>query len=710
MARAPTRATVAFVLDRARAADVRTAVLDLLDAFGADLDVASADTLATALESSSPERDDALLRSVGGGSAARAYVQARLLAAWGDSAAALASLDAALKALASPHPALLVLRSRWLLAAGSLESAARDLRLALQLEPPYSLFVRAERLVAKLVASEGWKPRRRCRLALLSSSTTALLAPVLRACLFRDGIAADVYEGSYGAFRQEILDAGSALYAFAPEVVVLLVNHRDLAVGPRDGWGLAEGVGAELRNLWKTLQERLPCHVIQSTVDVPRGGAWGALEDGLAEGRRRTVARFNLALSEALPPGVSLLNLEALPGARELASDEEWATAKQFPRADALPSVADAIAAQVRAVLGLSRKVLVTDLDDTLWGGIIGEDGLAGIKVGPPSADGEGYAELQSYMKELRARGVVLAVCSKNNLADAEAPFRQHDAMRLRLEDFVAFKASWDDKPTNLRAIAAELSLGLDSFVFLDDNPFERAHVRERLPDVLVPEVEPTPWSMLRALRRGMYFEAVALTSEDVVRNASYAAGAAIRTAQQGASGTIDEFLSGLGMTSEHGAVDESTLQRVTQLVNKTNQFNVTTRRYTLEQVRQMASSREWWCHGFKLADRFGDHGLVGVMFVRDEGRDWFIDSWLMSCRVLGRRMEDFMLASLVSEAKERGAHIVRGQYLPTDKNGMVKDLFPRLGFAEEGAGAYRLDLDAAVLPASPWIRGTRVR
>jgi FkbH-like protein len=206
-------------------------------------------------------------------------------------------------------------------------------------------------------------------------------------------------------------------------------------------------------------------------------------------------------------------------------------------------------------------------------------------------------------LKELRDRGVVLAVCSKNNRADAIAPFRSRDGMVLKLEDFASFKANWRDKATNLPEIAKDLSLGIDSFVFLDDNAFERNLIREQLADVIVPEGGSDPWSMIATLRRGMYFEAVDLTQEDLHRNASYQVTAVLRSAQE-SPGSLQSFLEGLGMTCAHGAVNEAVLPRVTQLVNKTNQFNLTTRRYTIDEVRKLAASNDWWCHWFRLADR----------------------------------------------------------------------------------------------------------
>lgn len=631
------------------------------------------------------------------------YLQARLAQIDGRREDAAAAYDILRDALAEPEPFALLHHARVLADLGRTAEAIRTLRLALAAHPPYGFVVKAERLIARLFRSPDWVPVRRLRLALLGSSSTALLPGPLMAAALRAGIALDLYEGGYGAWRQEILDPGSGLHAFAPETVLILVNHRDLAASPRGVAAQGESLCRELRDAWTALQDRHACHVIQCGFDLPQDGAWGALEDQLADGRRRLTIQANLRLSADLPSGVSFLDparVARLSGA-PLASDEEWMRFRQYPATPSLPAFADLVMAQCRAVLGLAPKVLALDLDNTLWGGVIGEDGLAGLKLGAPDPQGEAYLALQDFALDLKARGVILAICSKNNLEDAQAPFLGHDAMRLRLADFAAFRANWDDKATNLAALADELNLGLDAIVFLDDNPLERAWVRSRLPQVTVVEGGDDPWRMLQALRRGCYFEVVTLTAEDVNRHASYAATAATRQLQEGA-GSVEEFLAGLGMVAEHGPVDETTLTRVTQLINKTNQFNLTTRRYTEAEVRQMAASPEWWCRWFRLSDRFGDHGLIGLVFARKDAV-WRIDTFLMSCRVLGRRMEDFMAAALLTAAKAEGAGRVTGRYHPTAKNGLVADLLPRLGFAPEGEDSC-WDLVTKPIAACPFI------
>ncbi len=673
----------------------------------------------------------------------------------GETEAALAEFGKTLQAAASPDADVLLHRVRLLLKAERFSEAIAEFRLALQQFPPYFFFIRGEKVLDRLIASDAWQPRRKAKIALLSSSTTALLSPVLRAAGFREGVQFDVYEGVYGNYRQEILDPRSELYRFEPDLVILILNHRDLGLPPSGGRSQADAAVAELRGLWQTLRDRRPCHIVQVGFDAPPGGSWASLENVLPEGRRRLTREINSALAENLPPGVSLVDADEVAAevGPEYWSDAEWHNAKQYPSSTALPRLADHLCSHCTAALGLGAKVLALDLDNTLWGGVIGEDLLGGIRIGPPSAEGEAYLALQRYVKELQQRGVLLAVCSKNNLQDAELPFREHEGMCLKLADFAAFAANWEDKAANLQTIAADLSLGLDSFVFLDDNPMERALVRSRLPEVAVPECGSTPVEMLAALRRGLYFQSVALTREDQQRHGSYRSNAVRKTLERTA-GSLDEFLASLEMTAEHGPVDAATLPRVAQLINKTNQFNLTTRRYTEEQVRTMAASAEWWCRWFRLADRFGDYGLIGVILARkairtdesisgglsqfssDENgtvplhratilagsRDlrgnppvWTIDTWLMSCRVLGRKMENFMAHALLSAARSEGAVAVDGQYVPTAKNALVKELYPQLGFTallernetqtENRIETFGFDLQHAVLSACPFIQ-----
>ena len=598
---------------------------------------------------------------------------------------AMKVLGSVIESLPKADPFLLLHLVRLLVRMKRFPDAAVYLKRALSLSPSYSFFVKCEKILHKISTSGEFQFRHSIRIALLGSSTTSFLVPVLQAFCFKFDIHANVYEGKYGSYRQEILDPTSGLHAFKPDAVVILLNHRDLALGPTTNEDMPQEFVEGLRTLWAVLHRLSPCHLIQVGFDTPPYTAWGLLDDTCPGGRARTVNKINSLLSESLPSGVSFcdINRIALRCGDKFHSDIDWHQNRQYPSLNALSLLADHLVTHFRAAFSFSSKVLVLDLDNTLWGGVIGEDGLSGIILGSPSPEGEGYLNLQSYVKELQKRGILLAVCSKNNREDAELPFKEHDSMVLNLDDFIVFTANWQDKASNIREMAKGLSLGLDSFVFLDDNPVERAWVRSDLPDVIVPECGSTPWAMLAALRDGMYFESIALTEDDENRHKRYKSNLARQVNEKNHS-TIESFLTSLEMIAESGPVDTITLSRVTQLINKTNQFNLTTRRYSEEQVRALSDNPKWWARWFKLKDKYGDHGLVGVILAEKHEKIWRIDSWLMSCRVLGRKMEEFMATELFNAAHIDGVKRISGEYIPTAKNSLVKDMYIDLGFKEK--------------------------
>jgi FkbH-like protein len=324
----------------------------------------------------------------------------------------------------------------------------------------------------------------------------------------------------------------------------------------------------------------------------------------------------------------------------------------------------------------------VLDLDNTIWGGVIGDDGLGGIVLGQGSALGEGFVAVQEYAKELSRRGVILAVASKNDEANAAEPFEKHPEMVLRRSDIASFRADWNDKAGNLRAIAQELNIGIDALVLLDDNPFERALVREELPMVAVPEIPDDPALVPQILADAGYFEGVAITSEDRERTHQYQSNRA-RERLMAAATDLDGYLRALKMRMIWRPFDSAGLQRTVQLINKTNQFNLTTRRYSEEGVVAVMNDPRAFGLQLRLLDRFGDNGIIAIIIGRlsEPGGDLVIDTWLMSCRVLGRQVEPTTLNLIAQEAHRLGASRLIGEYLPTKKNGMVRDHYERLGF-----------------------------
>jgi FkbH-like protein len=364
----------------------------------------------------------------------------------------------------------------------------------------------------------------------------------------------------------------------------------------------------------------------------------------------------------------------------------------------ALPLYADWVARLLGALRGKSRKCLVLDLDNTCWGGIVAEDGIAGIRIGGDSAEGESFSAVQRAALMLKERGIILAVSSKNEDFTARDPFRDHPDMLLKESDIAVFQANWTDKASNLEAIAETLSIGLDSLVLLDDNPAERAQVRAALPMVAVPELPDEPAYYAETLLAAGYFEAATFTEEDRCRATNYV-GNARRLAVRARSRDLGDYLSSLDMCITHGPFTPSARARIVQLIGKSNQFNLTTPRYRNGDIAAMELDRTLFTLQTRLSDQFGDFGLIGVIIARPRSGEvgaWEIDTWLMSCRALGRMVEDAMLLQLVSSAVSGGIETIYGRYVPTERNGMVGDHFDRLGFerilaAPSGEREYRL-------------------
>jgi FkbH-like protein len=532
------------------------------------------------------------------------------------------------------------------------------------------------------------------RIAILGSTTTTQIAAFIDLFLFAQNIDAEIYEAPYGLLRQEILDPSSDLYAFKPDFVFLATTRRDLGAPPAASdtpeqvQAAIDAAVGEWLGLWRTLYDRLGCQIIQNNFDAPPWRVFGNLEASQPGAPGNFVDCVNRDLANSAPGWVSVHDLDGLAASigRWNWGDERFFHLAKLPCApEHLSIYAHRIAALIGARLGRSRKCLVLDLDNTLWGGVIGDDGLAGINIGQGDAVGEAFVAFQRYARSLAERGVILAVCSKNEDANAREPFLKHSEMVLKLDDISCFVANWEDKAANPRRIAQDLNIGLDSLVFVDDNPAERALVRQLLPEVAVPEIPADPADYVRAVDQHRYFEAIAISSEDFKRTSYYRANAQRRETASNV-GDIDEFLRSLEMRGWVGPVGDLELDRTVQLIGKSNQFNLTTRRYSTGDVEGMRKDPAWVTRAVKLADRFGDNGLISVALAHEEGADLRIDTWLMSCRVLKRNVEAFLLNDLVAAAQARDLKRLTGEYIPTAKNALVKNHFASLGFKQTQA------------------------
>lgn len=572
---------------------------------------------------------------------------------------------------------------------------AAQIRAGLAPDMDFTAARAAQRKRARL-GRDGFKAAAPARVAILASTTTDQLTAFLDLFLFGHNIEAEIYEAPYGLLRQEILDPTSGLYDFKPDFVFLATTRRDLAAMPSPAdppdviAAAVDAAASEWTQLWQILSDRLGCQIIQNNFDAPPWRPFGQLERRLEGAPGRYIERVNNELAQRAPPWVSIHDLDGLAAAvgRWNWGDERFFHIAKLPCApENLVPYAHGVAALISARMGRSKKCLVLDLDNTLWGGVIGDDGLAGINLGQGDGMGEAFVAFQRYAKSLAARGVILAVCSKNEDAAAREPFLKHEEMVLKLEDISCFVANWQDKAANLRHIAQELNIGIDSLVFVDDNPAERALVRQLAPEVAVPEVGSDPSDYVRILDRHGYFEAISLGSEDYKRTEMYRANAE-RAKMSSDAGDLEAFLRSLDMKAWIGPVGERELERTVQLIGKSNQFNLTTRRHSAADIQRMLESPDWYTRVIKLSDKFGDNGLISVWCGRVDGDALAIDTWLMSCRVLKRGVEALLLNNIAEIARSRGLTRLTAEYIPTAKNMMVKDHYAGLGFSKTGEDA----------------------
>ena len=559
------------------------------------------------------------------------------------------------------------------------------------------------------------------RLAVLGSATLTHLLPAIRVAGLRRGIWVDTYENDFGQYWQELSDADSALHAFKPTTVLVSLDAYDLTAGVTAGLDAAGADAAldevieRLRATWKLARESFRCPVIQQTALPLHFSVLGANEHRLPGSRARFVTRLNEALRRlADEDGVDLLALDdraVRDGLMAWHDPALWHRSKQEIVPTAAPLYGDLVGRLLAAKQGRSFKCLVMDLDNTLWGGVVGDDGLEGIVIGQGSPLGEAYVAFQDYARELSRRGVILAVCSKNDEANALEPFEKHPEMVLKRPDISSFVANWSDKAGNIRAIAEELNIGLDALVFIDDNPFERNLVRRELPMVAVPEVTDDPTDYPRAIADAGFFEGLSVTDEDRERTSQYQGNKA-RDALKASATDLESYLRAMEMHLVWKQFDRVGLQRTVQLINKSNQFNLTTKRYTEEDVLAVMADPDAFGLQLRLLDRFGDNGIIAIIIGRlREDRDLYIDTWLMSCRVLGRQVEPTTLNLIAQEAQKLGARRLVGEYIPTKKNGMVKEHYAKLGFTvmqreENGGNLNILDL-AGYTPVPTFIHVT---
>ncbi len=565
-------------------------------------------------------------------------------------------------------------------------------------------------------AQKSLEPLIEYRLALISNATVDFIVPALTATAARYGIALECVAAGYDQGVQESLNPDSAINKCKPHGVLIALDWRgvplQLALGkPEAARASVNAVLGHIQMIRNGIQQNSGATCIVQNLAAPPELLMGSLDRVLPGAQRNLIDTVNQGLAEAvLGTADVLLDVAGLAETVGLAnwfSPSEWNLAKLPFSQSYLALYADHVCRIIAALRGKSRRALVLDLDNTLWGGVIGDDGLKGIQIAQGDAAGEAYLALQRYCLSLRERGVVLAVSSKNEDDIARLPFREHPEMLLHEEHFAVFQANWSDKATNIKSIADELALGLESLVFVDDNPFERELVRKALPQVAVPEMPSDPALYARTLAAAGYFELATFSQEDLSR-AAYYDGNARRAELQKQVGDLNQYLASLNMEITFQPFNETGRARIAQLINKSNQFNLTTHRYTEAEVAEMESDPNCFTLQVRLTDTFGDNGMISVIICRTtpEG-NWDIDTWLMSCRVLGRGVEKMVLREMLQHASERGVGKLIGVYRPTDRNRIVEPHYSKLGFTEvdgrsDGSTVWELDVATAKIEPCP--------
>lgn len=573
------------------------------------------------------------------------------------------------------------------------------------LTPTPAAYLRAMRQVEAL---PGWNPRR-LKVAMVSTYTTELVRPYLVVECARRGLGATLHFAPYNQLEQQLLDPGSPLYQFAPDVIVLGARLEDFAGRLVEGFlklsasELAheiESVTGRMSNLIAGIRRCSNARILVFNFAPPAILSGGLADASCQPSQASVIQQINDRLSQVCRETADATVFDYARLVTEFGR-RCWQDPKLFYlgripwRLEAQIETAGRLARYLRALYVAPCKCLVLDLDNTLWGGVLGEEGIGGIHLGE-DFPGNIYKDFQRYLSALRVRGILLAIASKNNEADVLELFEKHADCVLRLSDFAAHRINWEDKPLSLQAIARELGIGTDALAFFDDNPVERELVRARMPEVAVIDAPKDPLGYIDAIEQSGVFDALTISGEDRQRHEMYGEQRR-RSLLQARCASTEDFLRELETTATIGTVGPDTLERVTQLIGKTNQFNLTTRRHGSAELQQMLTNGiGLW---LRVSDRFGDNGLVGVVIaIPNAGGQWLIDTFLLSCRVIGRRVETVLLGAAVRMIAARGGREVMGEFIPTAKNGLAADFYPKHGFEICGEKKWRLDATRGIL------------
>ncbi len=581
----------------------------------------------------------------------------------------------------------------------------------------WSAYKKIQRLSPKPSEDAGL----RAGIAIIGSSTLEPIAACFDVKVRLEGFHPHTFVGGFNTYHQEAMNKTSELYKAEPNIIVLavdawsLLDQEFLSNYPRMSSKSRSAAIKELVSsitaIAEVLEKNSTALVLVNNFIVPTFSPLGVADNKQKLGFKKFFRRANQLLEEKLESisNVFVVDLDSVASNFGKSSTVNWNTYYRgsIPFSEEFtPIVANEYMRYFRALKGFAKKCIVLDLDNTLWGGIIGEDGIEGIKLGPTSPGIE-YMEFQRALLSLHNRGVILAVDSKNNFDDAIKVLREHPHQILKEEHFAALRINWQNKAANIAELAKEINIGLDSIVFIDDNPAEREQIRQTYPEVMVVDLPKNPRLYRTTLEKLDVFDVLSLTKEDMARGEMYV-GKRKREEMKHSSTSIEDFLRTLELKVRVKLTDDFVAPRVVQLIGKTNQFNLTTRRYTDAETKSLRDAEESAVYSMAVQDKFGDEGVVGVAIVRKKNVSWTVDSFLMSCRVIGRSVETAFLAKIIADANTAGARRVIGEYIPTKKNTPAADFYERHGFAkqkETGDGAsWMLDLARGTVEVPDWI------
>ena len=542
------------------------------------------------------------------------------------------------------------------------------------------------------------------RLAVLGNCATQFFSEAVEGSGRSSGLNLSVYDAGYDQIDEQLLDPSSEVYSYKPDEILLWISteklyeeYLDKDISARGGF--ADSCMRKIERYWSLIAKNSGARIIQPNFSEIDDKAMGQYSCKVDLTFIFQIRKLNYLLQEAGSKNnrvypVDVLAVQISLGRESFFNAPLYYNAKMPVAIGALPYLAKAVVDVIKAMAGKLKKCVILDLDNTLWGGVIGDDGMAGIEIGE-LGKGHVFTNLQRWLRQLKEYGVILAVCSKNDEDTAKEPFEKHEEMVLSLSDISIFVANWNDKASNVKLIQESLNIGMDSIVFLDDNPFERNLVKEKFPEIEAPELPEDPALWLAFLQRQNYFDTASYTGEGSDRTKLYQAEYERKKLEQN-FGSIDDYLQSLMMVGDARLFEPIKYPRISQLTQRSNQFNLRTVRYTEDEIQRIAEDGRYIALYYTLRDRFGDHGLVSVVILEKlSAEELFVDTWLMSCRVLKRGMEEFIINHMARTAAEGGFRTIFSEYLPTAKNRMVKDVYEAMGFSKTGEHAYRLDVPA---------------